>query len=266
MDDPVDEQGEADHGQHEADEVQPARVRIARLRHDPPDPDETDDDDRDVDQEDRAPVVAGDPAEPAGVLQQQPTQHRAERDGRSHSPRPRPDGLASLMRREDDRDDGKSGRQDGRTAHAHDGSEADEHPGRRGEGARRRGQREDDEPDHQDPLAAVAVPERAPGEEQCREGEDVAVHGPHELPRRCPEVLLDRGQRDVEHRVVEYDDEQAHDEHTEDRPPPGMAFAVGHPRVLGHGPPRCRARGPPERAFMLTTGVPQGGCGARVPP
>ena len=111
-----------------------------------------------------------------------------------------------------------------------------------------------DEADDEDPLAAVLVAEDAPGEQQCGEHEDVGVDGPEQLALVGAEVPLDGRQRDVEDRVVEDDDEQARDEHAEDRPAARVARAGGLPTgrglldrllLLCHGsafPPRLRER------------------------
>ena len=55
-------------------------------------------------------------------------------------------------------------------------------------------------------------------EEQHAEGQRVGVHDPLELRRADVQVLLDRGQRDVHHRVVEHDHEQP-DGDGRERPP-----------------------------------------------
>ena len=66
--------------------------------------------------------------------------------------------------------------------------------------------------DGQRSLASVLVAERAGGEQQAREHDDVRVEDPLDVGAARAEVAHDRGQRDVEDRVVDRDDEQRHAE------------------------------------------------------
>lgn len=106
--------------------------------------------------------------------------------------------------------------------------------------AHSRRDREDDQPDGEDALAAVLVAEHAPGEQQRGEHEDVGVDGPQQLARIGVQVALDGGQRDVEDRAVEDDDEQAGDQHGQDRP---AARVTGADVCQPHGRRVVPARG-----------------------
>ena len=73
-------------------------------------------------------------------------------------------------------------------------------------------------PYHEDVLAAQKVAE-APGEEQePAEGDQVAVDDPREAGLAEAEVLLDGGQRDVDHRHVEDDHQEARAQDVEGEP------------------------------------------------
>ena len=61
-------------------------------------------------------------------------------------------------------------------------------------------------------LAAELVAQRAGGEQQAREHDDVRVDDPLQIGAAGAEVAHDRGQRDVEDRVVDRDDDERHAE------------------------------------------------------
>ena len=92
---------------------------------------------------------------------------------------------------------------------------------------------EDREAEVQRPAAAEAVTERAGREQQAGEDEHVGVDDPLELRARGMKVALERGQRNIEDRVVERDDEQREAE-DEERPPAAGIGGVGFGR-LHHG-------------------------------
>ena len=111
----------------------------------------------------------------------------------------------------------------------------DEHRGRvRGRGERGRAA-EEHEPDDQRAPPAVAVAERAGGQEQRGEGERVRVDDPLLLRLARAEVLGDRGQAVGEHRHSGHDHHQREAHDREDQ----VAVAVRRP-VRGFG--RVRAR------------------------
>ena len=70
------------------------------------------------------------------MLKQHSPKHRTKRHRGPDSARPCSDGLAPLMRREDDRDDRERHRKDCRAADAHEATQGDEHRGGVREGAR----------------------------------------------------------------------------------------------------------------------------------
>ena len=122
-------------------------------------------------------------------------------------------------------------------------AEGDELAGVAANAQMRGGDAEQQQADHEDPLAAVPVAEDAPGEQQRGEHEDVGVDRPDELALRGAQVLLDRRQRDVEDGVVEDDDQQAHDEDAQDGPAARVAFVGGGVDPVAGGGRRCRRRG-----------------------
>ena len=135
------------------------------------------------------------------------------------------------MRGEDDRDDRQRCRQDGGATDTHHRPEPDQHLRRRGERAGCGGQTEHDQTHDEDALAAIPIAEHSPGEQQGCEHQDVGIHRPHQLTLGRFQIALDGGQRDVQNRVVENDDQQADDENAEDRPTPGVPLARDHPAV-----------------------------------
>ena len=81
---------------------------------------------------------------------------------------------------------------------------------RSGEAARERGEREHHQAEHEHAPAPEQVG-RAPAEQQeAAEGEHVGVHDPLEVLLREVERGADGGQRDVDDRGVEHDDELGH--------------------------------------------------------
>src|SRR5262249_23726339 len=88
----------------------------------------------------------------------------------------------------------------------------------------RRGHREKRETYHQDAFASVAVAQYTPREQQGGERQDVGVNSPDETALTCTEVGLNRGQGNVEHGVVEHDNEQPDDQYTENRPTSRMTI------------------------------------------
>ena len=93
-----------------------------------------------------------------------------------------------------------------------------------GERRRERAEAEQHEPDLQRAAPAEAVAQAAGGEQQAGEHQRVRVDHPLQLAVRRVEVAHDRGDRDVEDRVVEHDHEQAEAEDGED-PPPALVGA-----------------------------------------
>jgi hypothetical protein len=85
--------------------------------------------------------------------------------------------------------------------------ERDQHAVARREGACGGEDREDDEAEHEDALAPVAIVERAAHEDERGERQDIRVDRPDKVDRRDVELPLDRGQRDVHDRDIEQDHE-----------------------------------------------------------
>ena len=85
----------------------------------------------------------------------------------------------------------------------------------------------------EDPPLAEDVAERAADEDERREREQVAVGDPLLAGEAAAEIVLDRGQRDVDDRRVEADDERPHDRREQ-----AQALRAGHrdarPRSAQH--------------------------------
>ena len=76
---------------------------------------------------------------------------------------------------------------------------------------RSRGQPERAEADQEDPLAAEEVAERAADEDQRAERQEIGVDDPLLEREAAAEVVLDRGQRDVDDRPVDEHDRRPED-------------------------------------------------------
>ena len=95
------------------------------------------------------------------------------------------------------------------------------------------GPAEQQQPGLQRALAAEAVAERAHRQQQAGEHEQVRVDDPLQRRAGRAELLLQRGQRDVEDGVVEPDDHEAQGQHGEGLPAPGVVDGIdGHGRLL----------------------------------
>src|SRR5208337_1516641 len=89
------------------------------------------------------------------------------------------------------------------------------------------------QPDLEGALAPVPVAQAPPHQQQRREDEGVSVDDPLQVAGRRVELLADRGEGDVDDRVVDEREENAQAQDIEYRPPPGM-----HPVSAGwRGPP-----------------------------
>ena len=217
LDDPVDQRDEHRDRECRAAQVERARLGVAALGDEEEARDESDTDDRHVEPED------GGPGEP---LEQQAADERSEADADARDGGPDADRLAALLAREDVHDHRQRGRHDHRAADAHRGAEHDQLCGVLGERGEHARHAEQQEPGLQRAFTTEAVAERAHGEQDAGERQQVGVDDPLQRGPRGREVRLQRRQRDVEHRVVEPDDEQAEGEDGERLPAARM-----HPRV-----------------------------------
>jgi hypothetical protein len=99
---------------------------------------------------------------------------------------------------------------------------------------------EQQQPRLQGQLAAEAIAQRARGEQQAGEHEQIAVHHPLQRGGGGVELLLQAGERDVEDGVVEPDDQQAQRQHREGLPATRVDTRVAgggllHWELLGEG-------------------------------
>ena len=140
---------------------------------------------------------------------------------------PDADGRAELLAREGRDDDREGQRVHQRPADALAGAERDEPLDARRQGAGDGHGREDHEADQEHVLAAEAVAQLAAEHDQHGERQDVGVDRPLELRRGRVEIALDRGQRHVDDRVVEHDEEEA-EAHRGQRQPLVPLGAGGH--------------------------------------
>ena len=108
------------------------------------------------------------------------------------------------------------------------GPKQDQRLGRRSEGAGQRADAEDDQPDEHHPAPAEPVAQRAGREQQAGEQEHVCVDHPLQLARVRMQIAGERGQGDVEDRVVQVDGEETDDEDGEDPPAAAVEGRVRH--------------------------------------
>ena len=113
-------------------------------------------------------------------------------------------GLREERHRQRERDGG-----DDRAADSLHRACADEHLLRGREAARCRREREERDPEQEQPAVPEEVAEAAAEQEEAAEGDQVRVHDPRERLVGEAEVLLDRRQRDADDRHVEDDHQVA---------------------------------------------------------
>ncbi len=97
-------------------------------------------------------------------------------------------------------------------------AEGDQHPFALREPVHQRGEREDHEPDQEDPLAPEQVAGAAAEEQEAAEDERVGSDDPLEAGFAQVEILLDRRQGDVHDRAVEDDHELREADQDQDDP------------------------------------------------
>ena len=137
--------------------------------------------------------------------------HRPERHRDPDDAAPDADRLRTLTRiGEDVADDRHRDRVEHRAAHALKGAEGDQPAGRGRGAAQERADREEPEPDREDALAPDPVGDGAAQDQQRRQHDRVRVDDPLELRQRRIQVAVDRRQRDVDDRVVQRDQQDAH--------------------------------------------------------
>src|SRR5262249_49978874 len=107
---------------------------------------------------------------------------------------------------------------------------------RPGEPTEKRGEREEDEADHEHSAAPEQIGRPAAEQEQAGKGERVGADHPLQPLGRETEIVLDRGQRDRHDRRIEDDHEEGAAEQRQ-RPPAagiGLGWGVGILQLLGH--------------------------------
>ena len=172
--------------------------------------------DRQVDQEDPVPV------EPA-------CEHAAEQDADAaaaghHEPEHTHCLRAIDRLREEDHDQRERHCRDDGPADSLNRARCDQQSLRAREPAGERRQREDRDPDQEQPAVAEEVTEPAAEQQKAAEREDVGVHDPGKRRLREAEVGADRRECDVHDRGVEDDHQIAEAQHVEREP----ATAGGH--------------------------------------
>src|SRR6476660_9114771 len=210
LDDAVRRREHPDGGEEYADQVQPATSGTDRLGQEQQDSDQGERDDWQVDDEHRTPPE---------VLEQHARHDRPQRQPdhrRDAQRRDRPSALLGLEQH-DDRRHREWDEDRGTDPEQRPGG--DETLGARRQRAPERAEEEQDQPDHRRALPSVPVAEHSGGQQQRTQSQQVAVREPLELRAGRVEAHGDVGQRDVEDRRVEPDDENGRRGGGE-RPPP----------------------------------------------
>ena len=209
------EDGEERH--RDAEQVQPAGIRVLVLGQGARSDDEEESHDRDADQEHRAP-----PEE----LQEHAAEDRPDRTACGIGGDPETDRGRALLRVQEHGEDQRERRGgDGCSGDAHDGPARDEHLGARREGREQRRQREPRGAAKEELAPADAVAERAHRDEEARDQETVDVDDPEQLCACRSQLGTDPRDGEVEHRQVHRIDERGQRQHSEADP-----FATGGPR------------------------------------
>ena len=179
--------------------------------------------DRDVDEEDPVPVqeVGQEAAEhdtdaPAACGHEAEDPHRLGAVG----------GLGEKHEHQREGDRGRDGASD--ALHRPRG---DEEALRRCEAARERGQREQRDPDQEEPPVTEQVAEPPAEQQAAAVSQQVRVHDPRERGLGEAEVVLDRRQRDVHDRHVQHDHQRRETQHVEGDP--ATAAFQGHKAPFG---------------------------------
>ncbi len=221
LDDGVEQRGETDDRQDRAEGIEPRRRGILRCGDEHDAGDQTDDHDGHVHEEDRTPVE---------VLDEEAAGEGSEGAAQTGDAGPHADRPAALLGGEHVGDDRQGCRHDQRATDAHQGAGGDELVRRAGHGRQDRTQAEDGEARLQGAASTEAVTERAGRQQQTGEDQGVGVDHPLQLAVGCVQLADDGGDRHVQDRVVEHDDEQAEAENREDQPPPlvGAVFVLSH--------------------------------------
>ena len=108
------------------------------------------------------------------------------------------------------RDDRQRRRRDDRRAEALNRARGDQPCLRLGQAAGQRGEREDDQADHEHPPAPEQVGEASAEQQEPSERQRVGVHDPREVIAGEVQVGADRRERDVHDRRVDHDHELRH--------------------------------------------------------
>ena len=157
------------------------------------------------------------------MLEQEAAGDRAKRHAEAGDPGPHADRRCSLLGvGEGVGEDGQSGREDQGRGQAHQAAGHDQHVRAARKPGESREPGEAHQPDLQGALASVPVAQAPPHQQQRREDEGVSVDDPLQVAGRRVELLADRGEGDVDDRVVDEREKNAQAQDGEYRPPPGM--------------------------------------------
>ncbi|RAO59922.1 hypothetical protein PSN01_02546 [Micromonospora saelicesensis] len=231
--DAVDHRQQRAERQCRADQVEPPGRRVAELGHQERHEQEQHQHRRDVDQEDRAPPE---------VLQQDATEHRADRDATGEGGGPDADGGPALFGVVEHvaHQGERRGHQGGPTDAEH-GTGGDQRRGAVGVRGQQRRRTERGGADQQESASADPVTQSAHGDEQPGQHEAVDVEDPELFGGGGTQLRADERDGEVEHRHVHRDQEQRQHQHREPDPlPPARS--------------RCRCGGDRHDQFSFCVG------------
>ncbi len=181
--------------------------------------------------------IAGQPTDSVSA----PPDDRPQRQADPDRSAPHADRLRALARvGEDVADDRHGDRIEHRSAHCLQHAKGDQQTEVRCDAAQQRSEREENQAQREHTLAAQTVAHRARQHQQARQHERIGVDRPLQARHRRVQLTPDRRQRDVDDRVVQPDDQQAHAADREDQPPARArdGRAIGDQAT----PPRDRPR------------------------
>jgi hypothetical protein len=182
----------------DAGQVEPHEVAAA-FRQQPHREKDADHAERDVDPEDPMPVDA---------LCERTTDQRSAGDGEAGEPSRHADDETAPLVREGGGEDRQAERHHGRAAQSLHRPRRNQERRVRSQRARRRGEGEKGEPEHEDAAATEAVAVRRGGDDPGREGDPVGVHGPLQRRQSDAQVLLHPRQRGDHDQAVQHDHEE----------------------------------------------------------
>ncbi|KZX22206.1 hypothetical protein ACH61_00692 [Rathayibacter tanaceti] len=221
----VDDRRHRRQGEEDARHVDRSGLRVARLRHQ---------DRHEHDQRQQHGHREQEHRTPGEVLEQHTADERADRGSDGEARRPDRDGESALIAIGEETAQEREGRgHQHRAEEAQRGAGADQGRSGRREGGSDRDDGESDRTDQQEAAPPDAVAETSHRHQQAGQHERVRVDDPEQLGARRTQALGDRGQREVQHCVVDRDQQHRQHQHREGHPRTASDPVGGAGRIDG---------------------------------